>query len=160
MSRLKGNENLLVMRTLSKLGLAGLRLGFLAGAHAWLEQFEKLRLPYNIGTLTQASVAFFLGHMQVFDEQAALIRMERDRLCRALQSLPRLHVWPSAANFLLVRSTGEPAAAIHGALRERGLLVKSVHGSHPLLEQCLRVTVGSREENDSLLSALRMIVEN
>jgi histidinol-phosphate aminotransferase len=158
--RLERHDNLLVMRTLSKIGMAGLRLGFLAGAPEWLEQFDKLRLPYNIGTLTQASVSFFLDHMQVFDEQAARIRADRDRLYESLKVLPGIRVWPSAANFLLVRCAGLPAGGTFKALRERGVLVKSLHGAHPSLAQCLRVTVGSPEENDALLAALKAILGN
>ena len=152
--RLGRQPNLLVMRTLSKLGMAGLRLGFLAGAPEWVEQFEKLRLPYNISTLTQASVGFFLEHMDVFDEQAARIRAERERMSRQLQSLPGLRAWPSAANFILVRSEAMPAEKLHGELLKRGLLIKSLHGAHPMLAECLRLTIGSPAENDALLSAL------
>jgi histidinol-phosphate aminotransferase len=156
--RLDRDDNLLVMRTLSKIGMAGLRLGFLAGAPEWIDQFEKLRLPYNISTLTQASVGFFMDHMDVFDEQAARIRAERDRLSKRLQELPGLRVWTSAANFILVQSTGLPAEAIHGQLLKRGLLIKSLHGAHPMLAECLRVTIGSPEENDALLAALSAIL--
>ncbi|HEY7839969.1 MAG TPA: histidinol-phosphate transaminase [Gammaproteobacteria bacterium] len=156
--RLERDDKLLVMRTLSKIGMAGLRLGFLAGAPAWIEQFEKLRLPYNIGTLTQASVGFFLDHMDVFDEQAARIRAERDRVSQRLRELPGIRAWPSAANFILARSTAAPAESIHGQLLERKLLIKSLHGAHPMLAECLRITIGSAKENDALLAALAAIL--
>lgn len=152
--RLDRHPNLIVMRTLSKLGMAGLRLGLLVAAPAWVEQFEKLRLPYNIGTLTQASVCFFLDHMAVFDDQAARIRAERDRVLVRLQAIPGLHAWPSAANFILARVKTMPADGVHAELLKRGLLIKSLHGSHAMLAECLRVTIGSPEENDALLSAL------
>jgi histidinol-phosphate aminotransferase len=156
--RLERHPNLLVMRTLSKLGMAGLRLGLLMAAPAWVEQFEKLRLPYNIGTLTQASVGFFFGHMEVFDEQASRIRAERDRMFARLRSMSGLRAWPSAANFLLARSTRLPADRIHAELLQRGLLIKSLHGSHPMLAECLRITIGSPEENEALLAALETIL--
>jgi len=158
LARLDAHPNLIVMRTLSKLGMAGLRLGFLVAAPEWVKQFEKLRLPYNIGTLTQASVGFFLDHGKVFDEQAARIRAERERVFGRLQALPGLRAWPSAANFILARPTDLSAAMVHGELLKRGLLIKSLHGAHPMLAECLRVTIGSPEENDALLSALAAIL--
>ena len=146
--------NLVVMRTVSKLGLAGLRLGLLAGPAAWLDQVEKTRLPYNINVLTQVSATFALEHGELFRRQTAAIRSERQRLFQALSRLPGLRVWPSEANFILVRVTAGAAPELHRRLREQGVLVKNLHGSHPLLEQCLRLTVGTPEENDTLLTAL------
>jgi histidinol-phosphate aminotransferase len=103
-------------------------------------------------------VGFFLDHMNVFDEQAVRIRAERDRVSQRLQGLPGIRVWPSAANFILVQSTRLPAEAIHGQLLKRRVLIKSLHGVHPMLAECLRVTIGSAEENDALLSALSTIL--
>lgn len=147
--------HVLVMRTLSKVGLAGLRLGILIGAEEWLAELEKLRLPYNIGVLSQAAAEFALRHFDLLLTQTAALRAERERLRTALQSLPGLRVWPSEANFLLLRSDTAPAPALFEGLRRRGVLVKCLHGSHPALEGCLRVTVGLPEENAVLLEALR-----
>ncbi len=155
MDRLGLYDNLLVMRTLSKQGLAGLRLGVLAGEPAWLNEFNKLRLPYNIGSLTQASVEFALKHQAVLDEQAAKIRRDREALFNALGELPAVRVWPSAANFILFRSERRPAPAVFAALKEHKVLVKNLDGGHPALAGCLRVTVGTPEENACFLDALK-----
>lgn len=146
-------EHVLVMRTLSKLGLAGLRLGYMLGPPAWVEQFEKIRLPYNINVLTQLSADFALGHYDVFRRQTSLIREQRERLYRLMSKLDGVRVWPSAANFLLF-SPEAGAAGIFEALRQRGILIKNMDSGAPLLENCLRVTVGTPQENEMFLSAL------
>ena len=158
MDRLPDYDNLLVMRTLSKQGLAGLRLGFLAGRPEWLEEFDKLRLPYNINTLTQMSVAFILDHKDVLDDQATLIRQEREVLLQDLQSTPGVTAWPSASNFILIRTESRPGPEVYAALKEQGVLIKDLHGSSPLLENCLRVTVSTPEENGRFLAALRQLL--
>jgi len=151
-------DNLLVMRTLSKSGLAGLRLGYLTGPHEWLDEFEKIRLPYNINALTQVTVSFMLRHQEVLAEQAAQICGERERLYGKLVAHPPLQVWPSRANFLLFRVNNQPADVIHSGLKEQGILIKNLHGSHPLLENCLRVTVGTEEENGRFIAALEKLI--
>jgi histidinol-phosphate aminotransferase len=152
MSRLARHPNLVVMRTLSKLGLAGLRLGALAAAPAWTAQLEKVRLPYNVGTLTQIVALEVLEHAQVLTEQAAAIKLERGRLLRELERVPGVTAYPSDANFVLFRVSD--AERVFDGLRQRRILVKSLHGSHRLLADCLRVTVGTPEENDAFLAAL------
>ena len=154
LSRLGEWPNLLVLRTVSKMGLAGLRLGYLAGPPAWLHEFDKTRLPYNINVLTQASAAFALRHRDVLDAQTQLIRAERDRLFSALTALPRVHPYPSDANFILIRLAAGCADTVFSGLKRRGVLVKNLNGAHPLLHDCLRVTVGSAQENQSFLTAL------
>lgn len=154
MDRLGRHDNLLVMRTLSKQGLAGLRLGVLAGDPAWLAEFDKLRLPYNINSLTQASAEFALEHKAVLDEQATRLRADREALHQALAALPGVHVWPSAANFLLFR-TDTPAERVFAALREQRVLIKNLSGPGGALAGCLRVTVGTPDENAAFLAALR-----
>jgi len=153
MGRLGKFDNLLVMRTLSKQGLAGLRLGILAGDPAWLAEFDKLRLPYNINSLTQASAGFALKHKDVLDEQAARLRAERSRLLQELAGLPGVQVWPSAANFILFR-TNKSADAVFAALRQQGVLIKNLSGTGTLAN-CLRVTVGTPEENSAFIASLR-----
>jgi histidinol-phosphate aminotransferase len=159
MQRLGEFDNLVVMRTVSKMGLAGLRLGLLAGPAAWLDQFDKVRLPYNINVLTQASADFALGHKAVFDEQTRLIRAERERLAAAIAQMDGVEVFPSQANFLLLRTPAGKATAWFQGLRERGVLIKNLDGAHPLLTDCLRPTVGTPQENDALLKALEAIVD-
>jgi len=147
-------DNLVVLRTLSKLGLAGLRLGALAGPAAWLDEIDKLRLPYNVNVLTQASAAFALDHFDVLAEQAATIRGERERLSASLGRLPGVVAYPSAANFILLRVPRGRARAIFDALLTRGILIKCLDGAHPQLADCLRVTVGTPAENARLEAAL------
>ncbi len=154
MARLGHYDNLLVMRTLSKQGLAGLRLGILAGDPAWLAEFDKLRLPYNVNSLTQASARFALHHKDVLDEQAARLRAERTRLLQELAAQPGVQVWPSAANFILFR-TAKLADGVFAAVREQGVLIKNLSGTGGVLANCLRVTVGTPEENTAFLAALR-----
>jgi histidinol-phosphate aminotransferase len=156
--RLGDWPNLLVMRTVSKMGLAGLRLGYLAGPPAWLEQLDKVRLPYNINVLTQASAAFALSHRAVFDEQTGRIRTDRAELFAALAAMQRdgagIRPYPSDANFILLRTAPGRAGALFDGLLRRGVLIKRLDGSHPLLTDCLRVTVGRPEENAAFLDAL------
>jgi len=155
MERLGDFPNLLVMRTLSKLGLAGLRLGYLAGPAAWLAEFHKIRLPYNINVLSQVTAAFALTEGgPVLREQTERIRAERARLFAALQRMEGLTPFPSQANFILVRTRSGLADELFERLKAGGVLVKKLHGGHPLLEECLRFTVGTPEENDRLLKIL------
>jgi histidinol-phosphate aminotransferase len=152
MGKLPDRSNLLVMRTLSKLGLAGLRLGLVAGNGEWLEQVDKVRLPYNVSVLTQLVAEEALQHRSLLDEQAQAIKSERTRLYEALQRIPAAQPFPSEANFILFRAGS--AEQVFNALRERRVLVKNLHGSHPALQDCLRVTVGTPAENDRFLAAL------
>lgn len=152
MPRLAEFPNLLVMRTLSKLGLAGLRLGLLAGRRDWLNHIDKLRLPYNINVLTQCVAAEVLRHEDVLDAQAATIRNERTRVMAALQKLRGVTAFPSDANFILFRVAA--AGHVFDGLKQRGLLIKNLHGSHPMLADCLRVTVGAPDENARFLEVL------
>jgi histidinol-phosphate aminotransferase len=145
-------SNLVVMRTLSKLGLAGLRLGYLMGPAAWIGELDKLRLPYNINALTQAATTAILEHAEVLDAQATALRASRTDLAGALANLPGVEVFPSAANFLLLRV--KDALAVFAGLKQRGVLVKLLDGGHPLLAGCLRVTVSTPAENRLFLDAL------
>ncbi|HEY4351032.1 MAG TPA: histidinol-phosphate transaminase [Paraburkholderia sp.] len=147
-------DNVVVMRTVSKLGLAGVRLGYLAGRAAWLGEFDKVRPPYNINVLTQATVDFLLDHVDVLDAQAAQLRAERAKLSQAVAGLPGATVFPSAGNFLLVRVPD--ASATFETLLNARVLIKNVSKMHPLLANCVRLTVGSPEENTQLLAALKL----
>ena len=147
-------SHVLVMRTVSKMGLAGLRLGFLVGGPQWLGELEKMRLPYNINSLTQAAAEFAMRHGDVLTEQSRLLVAQRQRLFDALSAMPGLKVWPSEANFILVRCLDRQATEVNQALKQRGILIKCLHGAHPALDQCLRLTVGTPEEMSALLTAL------
>lgn len=158
MSSLGEFDNLLVLRTVSKLGLAGIRLGMLAGAPAWLEQIDKTRLPYNIGTLNQLTGEFAMQHKSVFDEQARNIRDARGELDARLREFGQLTVYPSEANFILFRVPEDRADAIYAGLREAGVLIKNLNGSSTALQDCLRVTVGQPDENRAFLDALASLL--
>ncbi len=158
MPQLPQYENVLIMRTLSKLGLAGLRLGVLVGPNCWLNEFEKLRLPYNINVLTQCSAEFILDYINVLDQQAAQIRKDREYVFTELKLMPGVQVWPSAANFILFKTKSICANDVFKGLKDAGILLKKLHGSHTWLENCLRVTIGTSDENNAFLKALKKIL--
>ena len=145
--------NLLVMRTFSKLGMAGLRLGFLAGSAAWLGQLEKLRLPYNVGVLPQLVAEKLLSHHDVLLQQAEQIKRDRAKLYQQLSEIAGVKVYASEANFLLFRVAD--ATEIFNGLKQRGVLIKNLNGGHPMLKDCLRVTVGKPDENMRFIAALQ-----
>ena len=153
LDRLPDYDNLLVMRTLSKLGLAGLRVGFVAGAANILDQLEKLRLPYNINVLSQRIAACVLDHYAAVEQQAAHIRADRAHLMAALAALDGVDCFTSETNFILIRV--ENADAIHEKLKKSRILIKNLNGSHALLHNCLRITVGTPDENRALVDALQ-----
>jgi len=159
MSRLGEFDNLLVMRTVSKMGLAGLRLGLLAGPEKWISEFDKVRLPYNINILTQVTAEFALKHSDVFEKQATLIREQRDWLFEELKSFSQFQVFPSRANFILLRVLDGDATSIFECLKKQGVLIKNMHPAGGVLSQCLRVTVSTPEENQALISALDECVQ-
>ena len=158
MARLAEHDNLVVMRTVSKLGLAGLRLGLLVGDMAWLSEFDKVRLPYNINSLTQASAEFALANIDFLEQQTAELCRARDALFDDLSQLESVEVSPSYANFILFRVSGKSADEVFDGLRQRGVLIKNLDKADPVLTACLRVTVGTAEENLIFLTALTEIV--
>lgn len=147
-------NNLLIMRTVSKLGLAGLRLGYLAGPRSIVEQLNKIRLPYNINSLTQISVEFALKHSAIFEQQASAICAERTRVSRHLASLPGITPYPSSANFILFKTPRGKAPEIFQAIKEQGVLIKNLASQNGLLADCLRVTIGTPDENSQFLNGL------
>ena len=153
MPRVGSLPHVLVLRTLSKFGLAGVRLGYLAGPAALIDEVDKVRPPYNIGALNAEATLFALEHADEFARQAALLRHERARLMKELAATTSVTAFPSEANMILVRVPG--AAAVFEAMKSRGVLVKNVEGLHPLLADCLRLTVGTAEENTLMIDALR-----
>ncbi len=146
------NANVLLMRTLSKLGLAGVRLGYLLGPKALVDEVDKLRPPYNVSVLNAECALFALEHAEVFAAQARQICEQREVLINALAAMPGVTPFPSDANMVLARVPD--AQRCFDGLKARGLLVKNVSKMHPLLGQCLRLTVGTPAENASLISAL------
>ena len=148
--------NVLILRTYSKLGWAGLRLGYLLGDAKTISALNKIRLPYNINSLTQASADFFLDHFAVFEKQAKEICSEREKVSKALASMDGIEVFPSQANFLLLRINNSDE--IFERLKQKGILIKNMNSHGGLLKNCLRITIGSKEENGALLSALKEIL--
>ena len=146
------HPNLLLVRTVSKLGLAGLRVGVGIATREWIQELEKLRMPYNVNVLSAAAADLLLAHRDVFEAQTRAIVAQRGRLEASLDALARVKRFASAANFVLVRVPDAPAT--FEGLRQRGILVKNLHGSHPLLAHCLRLTVGTTDENTRMLDAL------
>jgi histidinol-phosphate aminotransferase len=151
--RLGEFDNMVVMRTVSKMGLAGLRLGLLAGPQAWIEQIDKTRLPYNINVLTQLSADFALRHKAVFDAQTESIRSMRGELMAAFDAMPGITPSPSEANFILLKTPAGIATRLFEALKAQGVLIKNLDGGHPMLTDWLHVTVGTAEENRTMLAA-------
>ena len=156
MPRLPEFPNLVVMRTVSKLGLAGVRLGYMSAAPALLAEFEKVRPPYNINVLTQAVVEFVLEYLSVLEEQAAILRTERANLSAALAALPGVEVFPSSANFVLLRVAG--ANQVFEKLTDRKVLIKNMGTMHSLLTNCLRITISTPEENRQFLNAFKACI--
>jgi histidinol-phosphate aminotransferase len=153
MQRLAVHPHVLVMRTLSKFGLAGVRLGYLCGAAALIDEIEKVRPPYNVSVLNAEAALFAVQHADEYARQAAILREERGRLQAALRELPGVKVFPSEANMILVR-VPDSKTAFEG-MKARGVLVKHIAGLHPLLANCLRLTVGTPDENQQMLRALK-----
>ena len=144
--------NLVVVRTVSKIGLAGVRLGYAAAHPAWIAEIDKLRPPYNVNALTQAAVPVILAAADELAKQATTIRNERGRLLQQLSDHGGVTVFPTETNFVLVRVPD--ADAWFSSLCAAGILVKNLNGYHPLTSQCLRITVGTPSENDALLAAI------
>jgi histidinol-phosphate aminotransferase len=153
MQKMAAHPHVLVLRTLSKFGLAGVRLGYLCGAAQLIREIDKVRPPYNVGSLNAEAALFALEHADEYARQAAVLRTERERLQTALRGMAGVTAFPSEANMILVR-VPDSTRAFEG-LKTRGILVKHIAGLHPLLAHCLRLTVGAPEENDRMLAALK-----
>lgn len=148
------NAHVLLMRTLSKFGLAGVRLGYLIGPEAIVSEIDKVRPPYNVSVLNCEAAIFALEHAEVFAAQALEIRTERAKLIDALKTIPGVEkVWDSEANMVLIRVAD--AAKTHEGMKARKVLIKNVSTMHPLLANCLRLTVGNAADNAQMLAALQ-----
>ena len=156
--RAKEFERLLVMRTVSKLGLAGLRLGFVVGHASLVEQLEKIRLPYNINVFTQMTASFAFKHIDVLNAQAVLICEQREVLLGQLSALNGVQVFPSKANFILFSLLDDSAQRVFDELKAVGVLIKKMADAEGLPPNTLRVTVGSKVENELFFSELKNIL--
>jgi histidinol-phosphate aminotransferase len=153
LDRLRRHEHVLLMRTMSKFGLAGVRIGYLIGRRPLVAEIDKLRPPFNVSVLNCEAALFALEHADEYAKQAATIRAERDQLSAAMRGLPGVRPFPSEANMILARVPD--ATRVFDGMKARGVLVKNVSGLHPLLADCLRVTIGTPDENVQTLAALR-----
>jgi histidinol-phosphate aminotransferase len=147
------HSHVLLMRTLSKFGLAGVRLGYMMGPKALIAEVDKVRPPYNISVLNYECALFALEHADVFAAQALDLRTQRAIILEALSALPGVTTWPSDANMVLVRVPD--AQKTFEGMKARRILVKNVSKMHPLLANCLRLTVGAAEENRLMLDAIQ-----
>ena len=138
---------------MSKFGLAGVRIGYLVGRKPLIAEIDKLRPPFNVSVLNCEAALFALEHVDEYARQAAVIRAERAKLLEALAALPGVTPFPSEANMILARVPD--AKRVFEGMKARGVLVKNVSGLHPLLANCVRITIGTPDENPSTLAALR-----
>lgn len=150
--RVARHPHVLLMRTLSKFGLAGVRLGYMMGPEALIAEIDKLRPPYNISVLNCETALFALENEAEFAAQAADLRAQRARLQQALGEMG-VKYWPSDANMILIRVAD--AARTFDGMKARGVLIKNISTMHPLLANCLRLTVGTADENTQMLAALQ-----
>jgi histidinol-phosphate aminotransferase len=153
MQRMARHDHVLVLRTLSKFGLAGVRLGYLCGAAPLIDQIDKVRPPYNVSALNAEAALFALENAYEFGRQAAVLRAERSRLREALGAIDGVTAFPSEANMVLVRVPDSQRA--FDGMKARGVLVKHIAGLHPLLTNCLRLTVGTPDQNTQMIDALK-----
>jgi histidinol-phosphate aminotransferase len=153
----ESRRNVGILRTLSKVGLAALRVGWLEADEALVREIDKVRQPFNVSATSQAAAAAVLGEAweDVQAHVAGVVR-ERARVGAAVAEMPGFDVVPSQANFLWV-VTPRPAAEVHEELLARGVLVRSFHAAGGRLSRRLRVTIGTPSENDRLLEALKAV---
>lgn len=148
-------ENLVVMRTISKIGFAGLRIGYAAGSPAVMGELAKILPPYNMNQLSLATAKFALQHHDAIQTTIDILKAERERVFSELSAIGRLKTFPSEANFITV--SVPDADALFNTLKENRILIKKLHGTHPLLAECVRITIGSPEQNDAVLDIIRKL---
>jgi len=153
---LKKYDNLVILKTLSKVGLAAMRTGFLIGAPHLINELDKIRLPYNINSLSQVAAGFYLDHMDLFSEQTQELIKSREELFNALQKIEGIKPSPSKANFIFFSCDFDTDSVYRGLIQE-GVLIKNLN-SPGVLRNCMRVTVGTREENEEFLKALKKVL--
>ncbi|MCK9419910.1 MAG: histidinol-phosphate transaminase [Nitrospirae bacterium] len=153
---LKKHPNMIILRTLSKIGFAGLRIGVLTASQNIIDELNKIRLPYNINSLSQAVAITALEHQDVIERQISLLILERKRLYNALSKFPGVTAYPSETNFIMIRTAAD-ASRIHQKLKQAGILIKNLNKPGPL-KNCLRVTIGTPAENKEFLKTLKLIL--
>ncbi|WP_118783763.1 histidinol-phosphate transaminase [Neisseria lactamica] len=147
--------NLIVLRTLSKIGFAGLRIGYAAGCPEVIGELQKILPPYNMNQLSLNTAKFALRHYGIISANIGSLKNERERMMAELGGIPQIKAFPSQANFITIRVPD--ADLLFDTLKQNRILVKKLHGVHPLLEHCLRITVGSPAQNDAVLDVIRRL---
>ena len=150
---LKQYDNVVILKTLSKVGLAAMRIGFLIGSPSLVHELDKVRLPYNINALSQVAAGFYLNHIDIFLSQSTEVIERRKELLNALRKIEGIHPYPSDANFIFF-SCDFDTDRVYRSLIQEGILIKNLN-SLGILKNCMRVTVGNREENEEFLKALK-----
>lgn len=145
-------RNLVIMRTLSKIGLAGLRIGFIVADSEIIEEVNKTRLPFNVNSLSQTIAVEALRSKKVLRAYISSIISEREKLFAGMSGISGVIPFPSEANFILFR-VPHPER-VYAGLLENGVLVRNMKG---LVDGCLRVTVGTPSENRIFLASLRKV---
>jgi histidinol-phosphate aminotransferase len=153
---LKRYDNLVILKTLSKVGLAGIRIGFLIGSPSLIYELDKIRLPYNINTLSQVAAGFYLDHLDIFTGQIQDIVQRREELLSALRKINGIKPYPSQANFIFF-SCDFDTDSVYKDLVKEGVLIKNLN-SPGMLRNCMRVTVGTQDENNEFLKALKKVL--
>ncbi|MEP6473927.1 MAG: histidinol-phosphate transaminase, partial [Gemmatimonadota bacterium] len=155
---LASSSRLIVLRTFSKaMGLAGLRFGFALAHPAIIAEITKAKLPYNVNAITLIAAEEILADSTALDGLVAATKLERERTIAALRKVPGLEVYPSQANFFVIRCRTVPASEVFRRLREEfGILIRDISGAPPL-DQCLRISVGTRDDMDAVILALTTI---
>jgi histidinol-phosphate aminotransferase len=152
-------DNVAIIRTFSKTwAMAGLRLGYVIANKEIINHLKAVTLPYNVSSVTQVGGLLALDYENEMKQRVNLIIQERQRVINTLKELGSLYVWDSEANFYLIKPTTIVASELHEKLLEHSVLVRDV-SSYKNLENCLRVTVGTRAENDRFLDALNKILK-
>ena len=149
-------ENLVILRTLSKVGLAAMRIGFLIGPASLIHELDKVRLPYNLNALSQVAAAFYLDNKATFLKQTEEIISMREELLEALKEMEGVYPYPSEANFILF-SCDFDVDSVYNNLMEKDILIKNFNAPG-ITRNCMRVTVGNYEENEKFLAALKDIL--
>lgn len=149
-------EDTVVLRTLSKIGMAGLRVGFMIAKEEIIRELNKIRLPFNITYPSQVIATLILTEFyHLIEEEIKIVIRERERLYKELSNIEGIKVYPSSANFILFESLHMPARLLHKRLIEEGVLIRDFSYMIP---QCLRVSIGKPEENDIFLEALHKVL--
>lgn len=156
-NHIEKHNNMVILRSLSKIGMAALRVGYAVADPVIIEQINKIRLPYNSNTVSQSFASQLLSNFSSVQKQIDCIIEERRRVLRVLADETAVTVFPSDSNFILFR-VDRGGSDLFRKLIQKGILVRDL-SAHPRLKNCLRVTIGTPEENDRFLTGLKASTE-